>query len=566
MIKDHRSLASLSGDLRRKNSQSQGLASWVPDWSAIIDESDRKRMAIQSVYNACSGWRVTVFETADEYWNHVAEEMDLLVQDLQKPGRQSRQIAAQLRVALSEYAQWLKKWLEKYTDYQKQMTESILPFFRAYKRFTNKLQDKSFWSPRGKGSKLSEYPLIDIPIKPFYDIYYEFASKNKLGCYEQAQIIQACQDLLEKNRPMDGPASSVNNETVTEEGPRFNPWNVGRVAIAHISFLAKLDEHLLRARPSPPVGPIDKICQSCALLLEITKEGCDHVTPTPTIIKTEELFNFSVIFRGRSSWMSDLHDPRIVDNLHDIMYNPDPSHDKTTLQTESEFIGEVQWCGTKLTTWIDVDSGLLTVGTWMRELFHSNPLNDSWETNQRENLMLSFMRTLVGGICWRAEGLDRICASDHGSLSRWFKLSLLPKLRKVCSINDEVTQTLDHMVEPYSVGSSEKRFDKEMHLVTEGRVFFQTDDGRMGLGPASMAPTDEIHVLPGGQTHFVLRPRPEGSTTEFELIGDCFLDQRPSDSDEEETPPLNGSLPQVLALICYNHGLDVGGRRRISLK
>ncbi|KAI1130742.1 hypothetical protein F5Y10DRAFT_235072 [Nemania abortiva] len=46
-----------------------------------------------------------------------------------------------------------------------------------------------------------------------------------------------------------------------------------------------------------------------------------------------------------------------------------------------------------------------------------------------------------------------------------------------------------------------------MRLVTEGRVFFQTHDGTLGLGPASMDSGDEIHILPGGRTHFVLRRR-----------------------------------------------------------
>ncbi|KAI0436917.1 heterokaryon incompatibility protein-domain-containing protein [Xylaria telfairii] len=499
LIKNHRSLAPLSGDLRRKNSQSQGLGSWVPDWGAIINESDRKRMALQSVYDACSGWRVAVFETADEYWNHVAEEIDLLVQDLQKPGRQSRRVAKRLREALVDYAQCLKE----YMYFHQQIMESIPSYFQAYKRLTNKLQDESSRHPDGKGSKLSKDSLVGIPIKSFYDIHCEVVSEN---LPERNRIIEACRDLLEKNRLKDDPVFSTDHEIVPDESPRFTPRNVRRVAEAHTQFLESLE--LIRARPGPPIDPIDRICQSCDLLLELTEEGDIHDT---LIIKTEELFNLSVIFRGRSSWMSDLRPSgaRIVDGTFDVISKQlrdgslDSFCDNMTLQTESESLAKVRWCGMKLTAWIDIDSGLRTVGIWMRELVNYNPNTHSWEvsldwnTTKSSNIAKSFMRTLVGGVCGRAEGLDRIYRSDYRSLSGWFRRSLLPRLLKRGFINVEMVKAFGGR---YDLGSCEKCFDKEMHLVTEGRVFFITGNGRMGLGPASMAPEDEIHVLPGGQT------------------------------------------------------------------
>ncbi|KAI0485774.1 hypothetical protein F4859DRAFT_472370 [Xylaria cf. heliscus] len=236
----------------------------------------------------------------------------------------------------------------------------------------------------------------------------------------------------------------------------------------------------------------------------------------------------------------------------------------TTLQTESISLAKVLWCGQRLTSWIDASSGLHTVGTWMRAVIR--PQSRSKFESDDQRTMWRFMRTLVGGICLRAGRLDRIHVSDRGRLSGWFKWSLLPRLRDVCSIDEEMTRVVDHIAELYSSETS-KNFGGVMRLVTEGRVFFQTEDGHMGLGPASMAAEDEIHVLPGGRTHFVLRPEPESGPRVFEIIGDCFLDQDPGESDRGERK-LNGSLPrEILDFMYLGSGLQIeDGRRRIFLK
>ncbi|KAI0410239.1 heterokaryon incompatibility protein-domain-containing protein [Xylaria grammica] len=52
-IQESRSLSALGGDLSRKIRSD--LPSWVPDWSATFDESDRIRADLVDLYNACSG-------------------------------------------------------------------------------------------------------------------------------------------------------------------------------------------------------------------------------------------------------------------------------------------------------------------------------------------------------------------------------------------------------------------------------------------------------------------------------------------------------------------------------
>jgi hypothetical protein len=59
------------------------------------------------------------------------------------------------------------------------------------------------------------------------------------------------------------------------------------------------------------------------------------------------------------------------------------------------------------------------------------------------------------------------------------------------------------------------------------RSFFITDGGHMGLGPLKLRAGDEVHVLIGGRTPFVLRPQEvvEGpySLQLYFLVGDCYL-------------------------------------------
>jgi hypothetical protein len=53
------------------------------------------------------------------------------------------------------------------------------------------------------------------------------------------------------------------------------------------------------------------------------------------------------------------------------------------------------------------------------------------------------------------------------------------------------------------------------------RRFFTSKDGRFGVGPKSLRPTDEVWILEGGRTPFVLRKRDDGGT--YRLVGEAFV-------------------------------------------
>lgn len=104
-------------------------------------------------------------------------------------------------------------------------------------------------------------------------------------------------------------------------------------------------------------------------------------------------------------------------------------------------------------------------------------------------------------------------------------------------------------------------FFEDVQVATDGRVFFLTRNGSMGLGPASMRNGDTIHVLPSGRAHFVLRRGYSGLRNldqnvskwieslkfgQYELIGDCYLHTGATFNDRTSTdqePVVEGSLP-----------------------
>lgn len=51
------------------------------------------------------------------------------------------------------------------------------------------------------------------------------------------------------------------------------------------------------------------------------------------------------------------------------------------------------------------------------------------------------------------------------------------------------------------------------------RTFFYTKSGRMGLGPLSLQPGDQVAIFSGGRPAYLLREQEEY----FELVGDGYV-------------------------------------------
>lgn len=94
LIQATHSLDVWTGDQRRKNSKD--LPSWVPDWSAIPNLSDTRRLETLSVYNACRNWSFRIVEDEEQYWACVRVSLEELRNWLEKPG-QTRKLPTVLR-------------------------------------------------------------------------------------------------------------------------------------------------------------------------------------------------------------------------------------------------------------------------------------------------------------------------------------------------------------------------------------------------------------------------------------------------------------------------------------
>jgi hypothetical protein len=69
--------------------------------------------------------------------------------------------------------------------------------------------------------------------------------------------------------------------------------------------------------------------------------------------------------------------------------------------------------------------------------------------------------------------------------------------------------------------------DASVARATSGRCMFLTSKGYIGLGPALTKVGDEVAILLGGTTPFMVRPGPASLATDdgavYEILGDCYL-------------------------------------------
>ena len=112
--------------------------------------------------------------------------------------------------------------------------------------------------------------------------------------------------------------------------------------------------------------------------------------------------------------------------------------------------------------------------------------------------------------CW-FHGLDDLCTNKTDEVST----------------NPQAPQDQDNLSE--SIG----RINQAIYTSTLGRRFFITEEGHMGLAPShtriSYTHPDEIFVIPGAKSPFVLRPAQErsipgeGTQLVYEMVGECYV-------------------------------------------
>ncbi|KAL8403269.1 hypothetical protein RB594_008502 [Gaeumannomyces avenae] len=159
--------------------------------------------------------------------------------------------------------------------------------------------------------------------------------------------------------------------------------------------------------------------------------------------------------------------------------------------------------------------------------------------------MLSCMaNTLVGGLRDGSARFVRLGSQadweqEQVDLMHWFATHLAPAVDKAMegTPNHQSLSARLHPSnfsrKPPSATYNLQHFNMAMKLATEGRAFFLATSGFMGLGPSSVLPGDEVHILRSGQTHMVLRQTLRDSRTAFKVIGDCYLYPETPETSED---------------------------------
>jgi hypothetical protein len=182
----------------------------------------------------------------------------------------------------------------------------------------------------------------------------------------------------------------------------------------------------------------------------------------------------------------------------DLAFKRMPSIDPSHLALEGICISTVLWSGLDLAAkfameWQDVF-----------RLLHSG----AFDPLSQSSLEL-FARTLSAGRdAYGAREMDKSAYVRHFA-------ALIERSRP------EDVENANPVFLDAATGGEPDQFLQIVDTICEGRTFFVTVGGHIGLGPSLMRPGDAVYVLAGAEMPFVLRKDAES----FRLIGECYVDE-----------------------------------------
>ena len=159
------------------------------------------------------------------------------------------------------------------------------------------------------------------------------------------------------------------------------------------------------------------------------------------------------------------------------------------------------------------------------------------EELKKESLILTAGRRGFGhdpiGNGIEKESSETEHVNDYASL-----VTLLCRQELADPTRVEGKEWFEEVIEKLSLiaaGGNGINFGEQAMRACEGRQFFATQGGRVGLAPSSTKPLDRVCVLFGGNVPFILRPLTEEPGF-FTLVGECFMPEimfgEEMDSDE----------------------------------
>ncbi|KAF5578637.1 heterokaryon incompatibility (het-6OR allele) [Fusarium pseudoanthophilum] len=611
LIKHSGSLTALSGDMKRKNSG--GIPSWIPDWSVAMEEPDRRRMQLDGLYKTFPRWRVAVIDHELEYWEAVTRDMHSLYNEIENRKRRLipkeifdglisyEEILTRIYESATMDAESLVPPKE----------QAILHCESLYWELQK--DGPKFWSSTSIATIIEAYLSLPLTLSSgeryrldilrccsmiycrralqfwLTKVYYLETKRYRshillMSDEEQEELVaQKCEHptietitsrnaawkwVQDMRRALHTVTQHITNKyssttlqplmikaTISMEKNRI--WDVSMAfnyhqgTPANEELLTRLSHlmHLasgvwdLWTLPGALRG-VQKARDACKGLINLHRDK-DLSTNCHGY---EALFSKAVVFTGPATWMRHLRfigQPKAsLYNEHSLKIRSQKQHElsgesEDAFAISSKFIDTVGQCTERLFTWVDSASRIFTISQWVL----------CAQNLRGPNFAASFVRALVGDIYEESPGkFRRLRQPEIRLLHSWFVSCLLPQL---CDMNPAVRSDLwtTLLVEFDAELDEVKSFDAEMRLTTEGRVFFITNDKEMGFGPGSMAVGDEIRILPGGNSPFVLRPMGRigiNSEPSYEAIGDCLFLLDSKEKDDGKDGLLQGCLPQEI--------------------